>query len=128
MGVCCNRQCNGECEECDAAGTVGTCTARTGSTCSGTVSCSTTVKGFSSSDPTKCEGWTQNITPTCNAQAVCDMALQQCTGSTKVLQTCGSAACGKACAPFAASSTANQLGKVCHLNTAIPACMDIECE
>jgi len=129
VGVCCNQRCDNECQECNSS--PGQCKATTGDTCSLTVPCSTVLKGFSTAAPNKCQRFKDNINGTCTATGVCGTDIPTlCAGKTGIdipQYSCGSAQCTKACAPFASTSTANSLSKVCFVNDVEQDCTDIDC-
>jgi hypothetical protein len=112
-GVCCNTSCNGRCQACDVAGSVGRCTAikagddpdsecdadpiascgRDG-TCDGSGACRKYAVGTQCS-PGSCTGSTETAASTCNATGLCQVgATRMCTGG----HTCMGASCGSMCA------------------------------
>jgi hypothetical protein len=121
-GVCCASKCEGQCEACDVAGSVGACVAvhgdphrgRTG--CDGTGPCQGTCTGASRTacampgalttcSPQTCEG--TDVQPA----SVCD-GLGTCT--TPTVRSCGDAACvDGACAAACTMDSQCAAGRVC---------------
>ncbi len=110
-GVCCNTACNGQCEACAQAGSVGTCAAVSGAPVGGRSACG--------SDGSSCGG-------TCNGalRASCSYPTSACRSAscsggveTHAASCDGAGACPAAvtasCAPF-----------ICGANACAPACAD----
>ncbi len=118
-GVCCNTACVGQCEECKATGTIGTCTPRPSLTdpiggrtaCGGSGDCRSTCDGTTR---TACGPYPSKL-KNCGAAA--------CVTSTSIAQEAsfcdGSGACvagaSSGCSPYKCSGTA--CGKTCTATT-----------
>jgi len=77
-GVCCNRACDGQCEACDVAGSVGTCGPVNGEPHGARTKCSDGAGEVcraracdGAKDPTRCTGFAKGTTDACKA-AVCE--------------------------------------------------------
>jgi hypothetical protein len=95
-GLCCNQACNNECQNCGVANqpSAGVCVARTGADCSFGVSCSTTVKGFSSSAPNRCQAYPTDRNGVCLASGMCGNSVMLCANQTGVdLTVCAASQC-----------------------------------
>jgi hypothetical protein len=125
-GVCCNRRCSNECEECLLGS--GKCQAKTGTTCSFDVKCTTAIKGVNPAVQSQCQRFQNDRKGVCLQTGVCGNAFDLCTGSAGVmLQTCGSTSCRRACDPLKNVTTADTLPEACYVDVDRPECDDIPC-
>jgi uncharacterized repeat protein (TIGR01451 family) len=107
-GVCCNTACDGQCEACDVAGSVGTCAPVTGAPHGGRAACA--------SDGSACGGTCDGSNPTSCAYpgAATQCRAAACEGATAILAaSCnGTGACPpvqtQACDPYVCGATACQ--------------------
>jgi len=109
--VCCNAACTGQCEACDIGGSVGTCSAVTGTprgsrtacpdagkecgpVCNGTVrsTCTYLPSGVTPCSKNSCDAGTETHASTCDGTGKCSDAPKTC-GS----YVCGVASCKTAC-------------------------------
>ncbi len=126
-GVCCNTACNGQCESCGVAGSVGTCVAVSGAPVGGRPACGSD----GSSCGGTCDGSTRSacVYPTSQCRgASCAAGVQtaaaSCDGAgscpAPVTASCGSYACGvSACA----TACADDLGCASGFHCAAGACL-----
>jgi hypothetical protein len=126
-GVCCNRRCSNECEECLLGS--GKCQAKTGTTCSFDVKCTTAIKGVNPAVQSQCQRFQNDRKGVCLQTGVCGNATDLCIGSAGVaLQTCGSTSCRKSCDALANVTTADTLAEACYVDADRPECDDIPCK
>jgi hypothetical protein len=125
-GVCCNRACSNECEECLLGD--GKCKARTGSACSFDVRCSQFVRGVSPSTPAQCQRFAADRKGLCLSTGVCGNSTDLCLGGAGArLQECGSASCRRNCDPLTLTTTVDTLAKACFVSADRAECDDIQC-
>ncbi len=128
-GVCCNSTCTGQCQSCNATGTVGTCSTVTGTprgtrpACTGTGACTGTCDGTSATtctypgssvvcSPPSCTAGTATLTSYCNGMGLCPPA---------TTMSCGALACGSlACLTMCAADTDCAMGNVCVSGACVP--------
>ena len=125
-GICCSRACSNECEEC--ASTPGSCLPRTGADCSFDVKCSSALKGFSVSNPNRCQRYRDDRKGLCTASGVCGNAIQLCGTAAGVdLVSCTASQCAKTCTQYANVSTATTVAQACNVAVNHNPCADIDC-
>jgi uncharacterized repeat protein (TIGR01451 family) len=129
-GVCCDAACGGQCEACNLAGSVGTCTPATGAPVGSRSACATdgslcggACDGASRSAcaypaaatecrPGSCSGGTATLAASCDGAGACP---------APQTQPCGSFACGvSACNGTCLSDDACAAGAWCQAGTCVP--------
>lgn len=129
-GVCCTSACDGECEQCNAAGS---CEVAVGAACGATFDCTDRVRGLDTTNPfnQRCETYAGNVRGTCNAAGACDPAdvfdcaalpagseITRCDG--RCVRDDHNCLAGELAANVTRST-------MCHLNVEAPRC-DTECQ